>query len=50
MIPRLDSFQRGVLNAFFRRESRFFLTGGAALAGQRGSPQQNWVAAASHRS
>jgi hypothetical protein len=31
--PRLDSFQRGVLNAFFRRESRFFLTGGAALAG-----------------
>lgn len=33
MIPRLDSFQRGVLNAFFHRESRFFLTGGAALAG-----------------
>lgn len=33
MIPRLDSFQRGVLDAFFRRESRFFLTGGAALAG-----------------
>ncbi len=33
MIPRLDSFQRDVLDAFFRRESRFFLTGGAALAG-----------------
>jgi len=33
VIPRLDSFQRSVLNAFFRREGRFFLTGGAALAG-----------------
>jgi hypothetical protein len=33
VIPRLDSFQRDVLDGFFRRESRFFLTGGAALAG-----------------
>ncbi|HEX3131696.1 MAG TPA: nucleotidyl transferase AbiEii/AbiGii toxin family protein [Thermoanaerobaculia bacterium] len=30
---RLDSFQREVLKAFFARESRFFLTGGAALVG-----------------
>ena len=30
---RLDSLQREVLSAFFERERRFFLTGGAALAG-----------------
>jgi hypothetical protein len=30
---RLDSLQQEVLAAFFRREERFFLTGGAALAG-----------------
>jgi len=30
---RLTSMQRDLLEAFFRRESRFFLTGGAALAG-----------------
>lgn len=30
---RLDSLQREVLSAFFAREDRFFLTGGAALAG-----------------
>lgn len=30
---RLSSLQRDLLEAFFRRESRFFLTGGAALAG-----------------
>lgn len=30
---RLDSLQQEVLDAFFRYESRFFLTGGAALAG-----------------
>lgn len=29
----LDSFQEEVLEAFFARESSFFLTGGAALAG-----------------
>jgi predicted nucleotidyltransferase component of viral defense system len=29
----LDSLQRDLLAAFFRREDRFFLTGGAALAG-----------------
>jgi len=29
----LDSLQQEVLAAFFRREDRFFLTGGAALAG-----------------
>jgi len=29
----LDSLQREVLAAFFRREDRFFLTGGAALVG-----------------
>jgi len=30
---RLGSFQREVLGAFFRREHRFFLTGGGALVG-----------------
>lgn len=30
---RLNNLQREVLDAFFRREDRFFLTGGAALAG-----------------
>ncbi len=30
---RLGPFQSEVLHAFFRREKRFFLTGGAALAG-----------------
>ena len=30
---RLAPFQREVLEAFFRKEKRFFLTGGAALAG-----------------
>lgn len=30
---RLDPFQRELLQAFFDRERRFFLTGGAALAG-----------------
>jgi hypothetical protein len=29
----LDGFQSEILDAFFRREARFFLTGGAALAG-----------------
>lgn len=29
----LDRFQRQLLEAFFEREKRFFLTGGAALAG-----------------
>lgn len=34
MVPsRLGALQRAVLEAFFQRESRFFLTGGAALAG-----------------
>lgn len=33
MKPTLDSFQREVLEAFFRRERGFFLTGGGALAG-----------------
>ena len=34
MIPnRLSSLQRDLLEAFFRREERFFLSGGAALAG-----------------
>jgi hypothetical protein len=30
---RLGQFQREVLEAFFRKEQRFFLSGGAALAG-----------------
>jgi hypothetical protein len=30
---RLTQLQRDLLESFFRRESRFFLTGGAALAG-----------------
>jgi predicted nucleotidyltransferase component of viral defense system len=30
---RLGTLQREILEAFFRRESRFYLTGGAALAG-----------------
>lgn len=30
---RLSAFQRALLEAFFRHEHRFFLTGGAALAG-----------------
>jgi len=30
---RLSPLQRDLLDAFFRREKRFFLTGGAALAG-----------------
>jgi predicted nucleotidyltransferase component of viral defense system len=29
----LNSFQRQVLSSFFKKENRFFLTGGAALAG-----------------
>ena len=33
MLSQLDSFQTEVLAAFFRREKRFFLTGGGALAG-----------------
>lgn len=33
MSSTLDSFQQEVLRAFFHREERFFLTGGAALAG-----------------
>jgi len=33
MDSRLTPLQRDLLEAFFRRESRFFLTGGAALAG-----------------
>lgn len=33
MRSRLTSLQKEVLDSFFRRESRFFLTGGAALAG-----------------
>ena len=33
MMMGLDSFQEEVLEAFFARESAFFLTGGAALAG-----------------
>jgi len=32
-LSRLDRLQKEVLAAFFERESRFFLTGGAALAG-----------------
>ncbi len=32
-MTRLDSLQQEVLAAFFEQESRFFLTGGAALAG-----------------
>lgn len=32
-MTRLDSLQQEVLTAFFQREGRFFLTGGAALAG-----------------
>jgi hypothetical protein len=30
---KLTAFQKDVLDAFFRRERGFFLTGGAALAG-----------------
>ena len=33
METRLSSLQQEVLDAFFQREKRFFLTGGAALAG-----------------
>ncbi len=33
MSTGLDRFQRDLLEAFFAREQRFFLTGGAALAG-----------------
>lgn len=33
MQSSLDKFQREFLDGFFRREDRFFLTGGAALAG-----------------
>lgn len=33
METRLSSLQQEVLEAFFQREKRFFLTGGAALAG-----------------
>ena len=33
MTSRLGQFQREVLEAFFRREQRFFLSGGAALVG-----------------
>lgn len=33
LTSRLDPFQRELLQAFFDRERRFFLTGGAALAG-----------------
>ncbi|MGQ0721573.1 MAG: nucleotidyl transferase AbiEii/AbiGii toxin family protein [Candidatus Eiseniibacteriota bacterium] len=33
MTDRLGRLQREILESFFRRESRFFLTGGAALAG-----------------
>jgi hypothetical protein len=33
ILSRLDSLQQKVLHAFFEHESRFFLTGGAALAG-----------------
>jgi Nucleotidyl transferase AbiEii toxin, Type IV TA system len=32
-VNRLTQLQRDLLESFFRRESRFFLTGGAALAG-----------------
>ena len=32
-ISKLTALQRDFLNAFFQRESHFFLTGGAALAG-----------------
>jgi hypothetical protein len=32
-VSSLDDFQQEVLSAFFRKEDRFFLTGGAALAG-----------------
>lgn len=32
-IHKLSALQRDFLQAFFARESRFFLTGGAALAG-----------------
>jgi hypothetical protein len=34
-LPRstLTQLQQDLLDAFFRREQRFFLTGGAALAG-----------------
>lgn len=31
--PRLTLLQRDILDAFFQRENRFFLTGGAALSG-----------------
>jgi hypothetical protein len=33
LTDRLSRLQREILDAFFRRETRFFLTGGAALAG-----------------
>ena len=33
MDSKLTALQHEILQAFFRRESRFFLTGGAALAG-----------------
>ena len=33
MTSRLGHFQREVLEAFFRKEQRFFLSGGAALVG-----------------
>ena len=33
MIGRLSALQTDILQGFFRRETRFFLTGGAALAG-----------------
>ena len=33
ILNRLDSLQQEVLRAFFKHESQFFLTGGAALAG-----------------
>ena len=33
IVSRLTPLQRDLLEAFFQRESRFFLTGGAALAG-----------------
>jgi len=32
-VSKLTAFQKEFLDAFFRREDRFFLTGGAALAG-----------------
>lgn len=32
-VSKLTALQKEFLDAFFRREDRFFLTGGAALAG-----------------